>query len=242
MMATETSILRIVRGELGKEARIVPRLHAIALRYDNGVLFMDGELDSVAAKRLALERVAKLCCVLGIVDRLHVTPSVRMGDGEIARRLGEALVREDLFSDCAIAGADGRTPRPLLRHPSPSRGTIRFAIRDGVVTLDGEVAVLDHKRLAGVLAWWVPGSRDVVNGIAVEPPEEDTDANLVGSLRMVLKKDLHIASARIHIAARDCVVSLSGWVDSRAERDMAENDAWCLFGVDRVENAIVVGP
>ncbi len=34
---------------------------------------------------------------------------------------------------------------------------------------------LIHVRVsAGVLAWWVPGSRDVVNGIAVELPEEDS--------------------------------------------------------------------
>lgn len=32
---------------------------------------------------------------------------------------------------------------------------------------------LHYKRLAGVLAWWVPVSRDVINGIAVEPSRED---------------------------------------------------------------------
>jgi osmotically-inducible protein OsmY len=42
-----------------------------------------------------------------------------------------------------------------------------------VVTLNGQVPSLSHKRLAGVLAWWVPGVRDVVDGLAVEPTQSD---------------------------------------------------------------------
>ena len=38
--------------------------------------------------------------------------------------------------------------------------------------LNGRMPGLASKRLAGVLAWWVPGARDVVNGIAVEPPRK----------------------------------------------------------------------
>lgn len=30
------------------------------------------------------------------------------------------------------------------------------------MTLEGRVVSLSHKRLAGVLAWWVPGCRDFV--------------------------------------------------------------------------------
>jgi osmotically-inducible protein OsmY len=46
-------------------------------------------------------------------------------------------------------------------------------VKEGVVTLDGEVSSLAHKRLCGVLAWWVPGSRDVVNGLEVRVDEVD---------------------------------------------------------------------
>ena len=50
---------------------------------------------------------------------------------------------------------------------------VDLEVEVGVVTLNGQVPGLDDKRLAGVLAWWVPGSRDVINGVAVEPPEDD---------------------------------------------------------------------
>lgn len=222
-MAPNAMILQAVRDELGKEPRIVPSLHAISLRYDNGLLFMAGELATVAAKMLALERVARLCCVLGIVDSLHVAPSVRMSDGGIAHQ-----VRQALLQDSELKGG-----RP---------GRIDVAVKAGVVTLTGEVASLDHKRLAGMLAWWSPGRRDVLNAIAVEPPDEDTDAALVEALRLTLEKDSQVASGHIRIAAQDGVVFLAGCVRTSAERDRAEDDAWSLFGVDRVENAISTGP
>ena len=38
------------------------------------------------------------------------------------------------------------------------------------MTLNGRVPGLPSRRLAGVLAWWVPGVRDVVNGIELDPP------------------------------------------------------------------------
>jgi hypothetical protein len=40
-----------------------------------------------------------------------------------------------------------------------------------------------------LLAWWVPGSRDVVNGIAVEPPEEDAPIRIEEAVRIALDKD-----------------------------------------------------
>ena len=65
----------------------------------------------------------------------------------------------------------GRGRNPL----KPNGEHVEAAVRDGVVTLNGRVQSLSHKRLAGVLAWWVPGTRNVVNGLDVQPPEEDTD-------------------------------------------------------------------
>jgi len=63
------------------------------------------------------------------------------------------------------------------------------SVEDGVVTLDGRVSSLSHKSLAGALAWWVPGSRDVINGIEVAPPQEISDSEITEAVRLVLEKD-----------------------------------------------------
>ena len=118
------------------------------------------------------------------------------------------------------------------------RGEIDVEVADGVVTLNGSLRGLDDKRLAGVLAWWVPGSRDVINGIAVEPPEDDSDAAIVEAVRLALEKDRLVDAGQVRVAAQDAVVTLRGYLREEHERHMAESDAWFVFGVDDVVNEI----
>jgi osmotically-inducible protein OsmY len=108
------------------------------------------------------------------------------------------------------------------------------------VILNGRVPGLASKRLAGVLAWWVPGSRDVINGIAVEPPEEDAPIRIEEAVRIALEKDPLLDASKIRIGVRQRTVRLTRGVRSEAERDAAEWDAWYVFGVDDVINEIEV--
>jgi osmotically-inducible protein OsmY len=115
-------------------------------------------------------------------------------------------------------------------------------VAGGVVVLNGELPGLVGKRLAGVLAWWVPGSRDVINGIAVTPFEEDSDDAIADAVALVLEKDPFVDAGQIRIGVRRAVVSLTGLVPTESEREMAEFDAWYVFGVDAVDNRIEVRP
>lgn len=96
------------------------------------------------------------------------------------------------------------------------------------------------ERLAGVLAWWVPGTRDVVNGISVEPPEEDGPIRIEEGVRLALEKDRLVDASQIRIGARNQTVHLTGLVTSEAARNAAEWDSWATFGVDDVINDIEV--
>jgi osmotically-inducible protein OsmY len=91
-----------------------------------------------------------------------------------------------------------------------------------------------------VLAWWVPGSHDVVNGIAVVPDEEDSPDAIEESVRLALEKDPFVNATQIRVGARHAVVRLTGIVPTDAEREMAEYDAWYVFGVGDVVNKIAV--
>ena len=96
------------------------------------------------------------------------------------------------------------------------------------------------ERLAGAMAWWVPGSRDVINGIAIEPPERDAPIRIQEALRTVLEKNPLIDAGQIRVGVRQRVVRLTGIVHLTEQREMAERDAWSIFGVDKVINEIVV--
>jgi len=231
-----------IRAALAREPRIGLEHHPISIEVEDGVLTLDGEVETVAAKKLALEQAAGVRGVVGIVDRLRVAPATPMGDGEIARRLGEALCAEGAFARYGLEGGAEGKPPVLLRDPDPADGTIDFVVEDGVVALNGDVVSLEHKRLAGVLAWWVPGTCDVTNGILVEPLEEDSPDRLADTVRLVLEKDPALAADRVRVQADGDTVYLSGMVRSAAEKDLAERDVWYVFGVDLVINDLEVVP
>jgi osmotically-inducible protein OsmY len=234
-----TEVLDRVRAALASEPRLDLHRFPIELTFAEGTLTLEGEVKDVAAKKLALERVAALPEVTGILDRLRVRPAQRMGDGEVRDLVRDALLQEPAFADFALRRRLGERVE-TVREPPEARAVIEIEVEDGVVTLNGRVPGLDDKRLAGVLAWWVPGSRDVINGIAVEPPEDDSDDAILEAVRLVLEKDPFVDASQLRVGVKNALVRLTGLVPTEAEREMAEFDAWYVFGVDKVDNRIEV--
>jgi len=235
--------MRDIRAEVRSTMKSEPRIGTFELSdvafADDGALIIEGEVASVMAKKLALERVGAMPDVDLIVDRLHVRPAEPMGDAEIRSHLRNAFLQEPSFAGLSITQED-KTARQIIVTPPSSIGDLDFAVEDGIVTLNGNAPGLATKRLAGLLAWWVPGSRDVINGIAVSDSEEDSPQAVEEAVRIALEKDPFVNAGQIRVGARHHVVRLTGLVSSQAERDMAENDAWYVFGVDDVVNEVEV--
>ncbi|NIW23624.1 MAG: BON domain-containing protein [Gammaproteobacteria bacterium] len=222
---------------LEHDLRVNHHLDDIEVRIDADDVILAGEVSTIAAKKLALEAVAGLPGVAGIVDRLHVQPGQTMTDGEIADHLQRALMGDTAFGFIEIHRASADRGGATAGSGQPF---IEFGVEDGIVTLDGEVPSLTHKRLAGVFAWWVPGSRDVINGIAVEPPEEDRDPEVLDALRIVLEKDPFLDAMQIRASCENFRITLRGAVRGEEQKQLAESDAWALFAVDDVVNELEV--
>lgn len=201
---------------------------------------MDGEVESIVVKKRALQTAAAVPGVRWIVDRLRVKSSEHMEDGAIRDHVVNALLDEPAFVECGIGkvvkGADECMREPAER----GRGAIRVAVDEGVVTLDGEVPTRAHQRLADVLAWWVPGTRDVVDLFDLASPEEDNDEEIVDAVRTALEKDPFVEASQIRVSAANGVVTLTGLVPSDSQRNIAEQDAWYVSGVADVVNSIEV--
>ena len=222
-------------ASLEHDPRVNHHLDDIDVQRDGDDVVLAGEVSTIAAKKLALEAVAAQPGVAGIIDRLYVQPAESMADGEIADHLQRALMGDSVFGFCEIRRAgDGRAGATA----GSGQPFVEMHVEDGIVTLDGELPSLTHKRLAGVLAWWIPGSRDVINGIAVEPPEEDRDAEILDALRIVHEKDPFLDAMQIRASCTNARITLNGGARSEEERSLAESDAWALFGVDDVINEI----
>lgn len=241
-MSTKEEVLKQVEAALVREVHFNRQTHHVEMELFDGALTLQGEVPDVACKKLALEAAAAVPGVRGIVDRLHVAPTERAGDGAVRDAACELLLRDVDFQNCTLrAWAKGR-PETLREASEDSCGAIQVEVEDGVVTLTGQVISLSHKRVAGVLAWWARGCRDVVNGLEVVPPEEDSDDEVTDALRLVLETDPLVPADQIGIRTRNHVVTLEGVVTTEEEKKRAELDAWYLFAVDRVINHIEVRP
>ncbi|MDD5249727.1 MAG: BON domain-containing protein [Rhodocyclaceae bacterium] len=239
-MPSKDAVLKQVQAAIEHEANIDLQSHPVAMDFDRGIVTLDGEVPTVGVKKLALGATARVAGVVGINDRLRVDAGPRSGDGATRDAVARWLLRDIDFQNCALhVRVKGQLE--TLREPAASAsGAIEIDVADGVVTLTGQVISLSHKRLAGVLAWWGRGCRDVVNRLEVVPPEEDNDDEIADALRLVLESDPYVHADQIGIGARDHVVTLEGRVSSDGERERAEQDAWCLFAVDKVVNHIEV--
>lgn len=238
-MIRAEEVVGAVLATLEREPRVNVHEYPIQIDFDNGVITLAGEVSGVAAKKLVLELAAAPRPVTGVVDRLRVAPAERMEDGAIRDHVCNALLSENSFDAYSIRAVVKQEIEPV--RSVDSRYLLDVEVTEGMVILNGAVESISHKRMAGVLAWWVPGSRDVVNGLEVSPVMEDNDEEVADILRLVLEKDPMVNSSQLRLSCRNLVVTLEGMVASESAKAAAEADAWFLFGVNGVVNRITVG-
>ena len=238
-MTAETDLLERVRDKLRTDTAIGFDEASIVLAISDGAFLVDGEVDDVSIKRRLLRVVAAVVTPRPIIDLLHVRPAQMMADGMIGDLVRDALLDEPALANCRLR-LWGKGEFELVRDAPSTTGAVDIRVENGVVTLDGEVSGLGQKRLAGALAWWVPGSRDVINGLGVAPPEEDNDAEITDAVRLVFEKDPFVNPDQIRVTTTNATVTLDGVVPTVSERDMAEHDAWYVFGVEDVVNRIAI--
>jgi osmotically-inducible protein OsmY len=240
-MNPREAITRQVHALLERETRINVHRHRVSISNANGVVVLEGELPDVAAKKLALELAASVQGVDGIVDRLRVSPGERRGDGAIRDSLARMLLEQPEFRNCTIRSYTNERIEILRTAHEDSVGDIQLSVTDGVIVLEGHVISQSHRRFAGVLAWWTPGRRDVVNSLGVKPEYEDRDDELTEVLGIVLEADPELDdSTQINVNCKDRTVVLEGNVPSDQQKHRAELDAWALAGVRRVINKLQV--
>ena len=82
------------------------------------------------------------------------------------------MIEEPAFERLEIRECVGGQFQLARGVPQGASGNIDIEVQDGIVTLNGSIPGLTSKRLAGVMAWWVPGVRDVVNGMRLIRPRK----------------------------------------------------------------------
>jgi len=110
---------------------------------------------------------------------------------------GENSFFRSLLTEALYSRRSGR-PKPDASRSCDGFGNLPDRVRAALAE-SGHFTSLIQKRLAGVLAWWVPGSRDVINGMEVVPLQEDSDEEIAKAVRLVLEKDPFVNAERIRV-------------------------------------------
>jgi len=239
-MNPREAITKQVHALLERETRIKLHRHPVEIHNANGVVVLEGELPDVAAKKLALERAASVRGVDGIVDRLRVSPGERRGDGAVRDSLARMLLEQPEFRNCTLRSYTSERTETLRSAHDDGVGDITIAVNDGVIVLEGYVISQSHRRFAGVLAWWTPGRRDVVNSLDVSPDYEDRDDEVIEALEIVPEADPMVDPSQIRMTFKDRTLTLMGAVPTEQQKSRAELDAWALLGVERVIDRLLV--
>ena len=239
-MSSMPETTRQVHAALEREPRINIHRHPIRIESKDGAVTLEGEVADVAAKKLALELAGAAQGVRGVIDRLRVAPGEARGDGAVRDSLARMLLEQPEFRNCTLRMRTNEKVLGLQESKDDGVGEVEISVAQGVIVLEGHLISVPHRLFAGVLAWWTPGRRDVINALEVRPAYEERDDEVAEALRLALEADPLLDADQIRPQCRNWVVTLDGAVPTEEQRRRAELDAWSLSGVDRVVNRLQV--
>jgi osmotically-inducible protein OsmY len=211
-----------IRRDVEDELRWDPDLDAtdIAVSVNNGVVTLAGFVRSYIEKYEAESAAKRVAGVLAVVNDLEVRlPGIdERPDPEIARD--------------AVSRIKAELPYAWEK--------IRVIVKNGWITLEGEVEWNYQRIRAEEAVRRVRGVKGVTNSIQVKPSVPPTEIRR--KIEEALRRAAEIDANRITVETNASEVILRGTVRSWAERQEAERAAWAAPGVAKVDNRIIVSP
>jgi osmotically-inducible protein OsmY len=206
---SDKDITRAVESALYLDELVAAHLVDVATA--DGVVTLSGSVDNLLAREHAAKVAESIRGVRSVVNRLGVACIVRTDDA--------------LEHDVKTA---------LAEDPATNDYRIRAAIKDGTVTLTGEVDTWEEKRLAGDVVMGVVGVHAINNDIDIGYEEVPGDQEILGEVNHRLELDPYVYEGLINAEVNSGEVILSGVVGSAAEKTNASADAW-VTGVTAVD-------
>lgn len=211
-----------IRSDVEKELKWDPDIDAtdIAVAVKDGVVTLTGFVRSYSQKIKAEADVKRVDGVRGVANDIEVRlpTSLQKPDPELAREAVAAIKNELPYSS----------------------DRIRVVVKDGWVTLEGEVEWQFQRERAETAARRLKSVKGIINNITLKPTVAATD--IKAKIEAALRRIAEVDAQRIQVETNGSEVVLKGTVRSWAEREEAERTAWQAPGVTRVENRITVNP
>lgn len=128
----------------------------------------------------------------------------------------------------------------LTRAGGVKTTTIRIVVVDAIVRLNGHVGTLLEKRAAQTIAAGIPDVRAVIDDLMIQPIDRAITADEVLAERAYeqLAANPSVPLDRIHLSARDGILTVRGDVDHRYQCQALQTDLESLEGVREIRNEV----
>lgn len=216
-MKTDEQIKADVEAELQWDSRL--QESNILVEVTNGHLVLKGSVTAYPKKINAEKAVRRVAGVKSVENELEVLipDGHKRTDKEI-----EEVVRNIIKWNSSI-----------------DESKIKVEVKDGWVTLDGEVEWEYQRSKARILAEDSMGVTGVTNLIKIGSPGPHP-SGVEDKIRNALNRNQYLDSSKIEIQVHNGKVILTGEVRSLAEKGAAETAAWCAKGITQVVNRLTV--
>jgi osmotically-inducible protein OsmY len=207
-----------VLSELDWDPRFDSRNIGVAVK--NGVVALSGHVGSYAERRAAEEGAQSIAGVTAVAN-------------DIIIELGFEAVRTDAeIAEAAVVALKGNISVPA--------NDIKLVVRDGWITLDGQVAMWYQKNAAQNALANLRGVKGIINNITIRAFA--SAAEVKGKIQDAIRRRAQSDAQNIDVKAADGTVTLEGRVTSWADRQQAEMAAWQAAGVSKVIDNLSVYP
>jgi osmotically-inducible protein OsmY len=192
----------------------------VGVTIHEGVVTLRGSVTTFYQKSLAERAAARVYGVRAVANDIEVLPThdMRRTDSAIAEAAANALAWDSAVPAKAVLAT----------------------VRDGWVTLSGNVEWQYQREAAEQTVRRLYGVKGVINTIAMQPRVRVADVK--AKIEDAFKRSAQVDAQHVHVDARDGQVVLTGTVRSLSERREAERAAWSAPGVMLVDDRIAVTP
>jgi osmotically-inducible protein OsmY len=218
---TDTELQRDVMTELKWEPGI--RAAEIGVAVKDGVVSLSGNVDSYGLKWAADRAAKRVAGVISVTEGIKVSPPV-------------SLKRAD--ADIALSATS-----ILYWNYMVPRDHVKVTVRDGLITLSGEVDWYYQKNAAEDALRHMIGVWGVTNRITIKPLVLTANAlEVKNGIAGALKRNARLlkVAEKIKVEVSGSKVILSGSVGSWADREEAEYAAFCAPGISEVDNKLTI--
>jgi osmotically-inducible protein OsmY len=217
-VTSDKTMRESVERELEWDAQLDATHVAVAAK--DGAITLTGHVPSYAERRDTVRAAERVYGVRAVADELEVklTSSNERDDSDIA----EDIARH-MHSSIAIPAG------------------VKAEVKNGNVTLSGEVAWLYQRFEAARVLRYLRGVRSLNNDITVKPREAKAE-DVTNRVSEAIERIAHVDARSIWATTTNGTVRLHGHVHSFSEKYTAGLAAASAPGVTKVENDVLVTP